>query len=216
MIQQWSALEEKFNSLSQRERGLIATALLVLIGMCAYLPIESSVLEYTRAKSELKQIVQENGYSRQQVELYQQRLTIDPNQDIQKQLSLLAEQISAVDEQLNYQMVDMVPAKYMPRVLSGLLAKIKGIELKKFASIPPVPLLEVGEQEKMNLYSHGIKLVLVGDYFSVLRFIKAVEVMPDKLYWKSIDYRVTQHPLAEVEIELYTLSINEDFISVAQ
>lgn len=214
-MQQWQALGEKFNALSQRERTLIAVAIFVLLGMCSYLVLESKVIEYFKAQAEIKQIKQENSFSVQQVELYQQRLELDPNDDIRQRLDDIVEQTQAVEEQLSFQMVDMVPAKYMPRLLSGLLAQIKGLELTKFESIPPTALLAVGDQKQMNLYSHGIKLVLVGDYFSVLRLVKAVEAMPDKLYWKSIDYRVGEYPLGEVEIELYTLSINEDFISVA-
>ena len=77
-------------------------------------------------------------------------------------------------------------------------------------------VLQVGDGSKVNLYSHGIKLTLQGDYFSILAFIKAVESMPDKLYWKRLDYRVESHPDALVELELYTLSVNKDFISVAK
>ena len=215
-MQQWRALGDKFDQLSQRERGLITTAVFVLLVMSTYLPLEANILEYVKSQAEIKQIKQENGFSVQQVDLYRQRLALDPNHDIRQQLASVANQTQAVDEQLNFQMVDMVPAKYMPRLLSGLLSQVKGLELKEFTSITPVPLLEVGDVKKMNLYSHGIKLVLAGDYFSVLRFVEAVEAMPDKLYWQSIDYRVGEYPESEVEINLYTLSINEDFISVAE
>ena len=68
----------------------------------------------------------------------------------------------------------------------------------------------------MNLYSHGIKLEFTGDYFSVLRFVEAVENMPNKLYWRSMDYKVDAYPKAAITLELYTLSINKDFISVAK
>ena len=93
---------------------------------------------------------------------------------------------------------------------------MKGIKLKAFTSIAPTPLLEVGEEKKMNLYSHGIKLEFTGDYFSVLRFVEAVENMPNKLYWRSMDYKVDAYPKAAITLELYTLSINKDFISVAK
>lgn len=111
----------------------------------------------------------------QQLELYQQRLAIDPNQDYQQRLNLLLQQNQAIDAQLNEQMVDMVPADYMPELLGQLLGQIQGIKLLKFTSIAPVPLLAVGEEKKLNLYSHGIRMSLEGDYFSVLRFVEAVE-----------------------------------------
>ncbi len=125
--------------------------------------------------------------------------------------------IAALDQQLDSQMVDMVPASYMPSLLTALLERVQGIQLTGFKSVAPTPLLVVGkaDEQQMNLYSHGIVLELEGDYFAVLKFVQAVEKMPDKLYWKRLDYRVSEYPKASVQLELYTLSINEDFISVA-
>lgn len=141
---------------------------------------------------------------------------MDPNQDYQQRLVLLQQQNQDIDAQLNEQMVDMVPADYMPELLGNLLGQVQGIKLIKFTSIAPVPLLAVGDEKKLNLYSHGIRMSLEGDYFSVMRFVEAVEAMPDKLYWKRLDYKVAEYPKGMIDIEVYTLSLNKDFISVAK
>ncbi|MDI5837309.1 MSHA biogenesis protein MshJ [Shewanella xiamenensis] len=216
MKAQFEQLAQKFDALSQRERGLIAIALLALIAMLAYMPIESLWKQQYSTAQQLKVIEQENQVSVQQIDLYQQRLALDPNQDYRQRLTLLQQQNQQLDTQLNEQMVDMVPADYMPELLGNLLGQVQGITLLKFTSVAPVPLLAVGEEKKLNLYSHGIRMSLEGDYFSVLRFVEAVEAMPDKLYWKRLDYKVADYPKGKVDIELYTLSINKDFISVAQ
>ncbi|MEL4239683.1 MSHA biogenesis protein MshJ [Shewanella xiamenensis] len=216
MKPQFEQLAQKFDALSQRERGLIAIALLALIAMLAYMPIESLWKQQYSTAQQLKVIEQENQVSVQQIDLYQQRLALDPNQDYRQRLILLQQQNQQLDTQLNEQMVDMVPADYMPELLGNLLGQVQGITLLKFTSVAPVPLLAVGEEKKLNLYSHGIRMSLEGDYFSVLRFVEAVEAMPDKLYWKRLDYKVADYPKGKVDIELYTLSINKDFISVAQ
>mgnify|MGYP006182150167 FL=1 len=216
MKAQFEQLAQKFDALSQRERGLIAIALLALIAMLAYMPIESLWKQQYSTAQQLKVIEQENQVSVQQIDLYQQRLALDPNQDYRQRLTLLQQQNQQLDTQLNEQMVDMVPADYMPELLGNLLGQVQGITLLKFTSVAPVPLLAVGEEKKLNLYSHGIRMSLEGDYFSVLRFVEAVEAMHDKLYWKRLDYKVADYPKGKVDIELYTLSINKDFISVAQ
>lgn len=212
----FKSLGQKFDVLSQRERVLIAVAVLVLLGMLGFMPLESLWKNHSSISQQLKTLEQENSISVQQLELYQQRLAMDPNQDYQQRLNLLLQQNQDIDAQLNEQMVDMVPADYMPELLSNLLGQIQGIKLLKFTSITPVPLLAVGEEKKLNLYSHGIRMSLEGDYFSVLRFVEAVEAMPDKLYWKRLDYKVADYPKGSIDIELYTLSINKDFISVAK
>ncbi|GIU23840.1 MSHA biogenesis protein MshJ [Shewanella schlegeliana] len=216
MRQQWKQIAEKFDVLSQRERVLVAAATLILAGVVFYLPLESAINEYSKLSEQKRSIESENRISKQQIALYEESLTKDPNTEYRQRLSNIEQQNKAIDEQLSSQMVDMVPADHMPTLLAGLLSKVKGIKLQSFTSIAPTPLLEVGEEKKLNLYSHGIKLEFVGDYFSVLRFIEAVENMPNKLYWRSMDYRVDTYPKASVSLELYTLSINKDFISVAK
>ncbi|AZG71830.1 MSHA biogenesis protein MshJ [Shewanella livingstonensis] len=216
MKQQWQVWSSKFNELSQRERILIALALFVVVGMLLYMPLESLWKQQQGLQNQLEAVQQENSISIQQVALYEERLQLDPNQDYQQRLQLITEQMQLIDTDLTNQMVDMVPADYMPTVLANLLGNVKGVSLLSFASIAPKALLQVGDGSKVNLYSHGIKLILQGDYFSILAFIKAVESMPDKLYWKRLDYRVESHPGALVELELYTLSVNKDFISVAK
>lgn len=211
-LNQWA---EKFDALSQRERVMVAAAVIVVVGMTLYMPLESLLLKRDALQRESKALVVENNISEQQIALYQQKLAQDPDEEYRARLTILTQQMADIDSQLTEQMVDMVPAERMPAMLSELLVRIKGVKLQSFDSIAPTPLLAVGEENKLNLYSHGIKLVLEGDYFSTVKFIEAVEAMPNKLYWKQLDYSVDQYPKANIVLELYTLSINEDFISVA-
>ncbi|GIU13899.1 MULTISPECIES: type 4a pilus biogenesis protein PilO [unclassified Shewanella] len=216
MKQQWNLIAEKFDALSQRERVLVALAALIVSGLLFYLPLESALNQHGKLSEQIRALESENRISEQQIQLYEESFRKDPDDDYRQRLNNINQQNKAIDEQLSFQMVDMVPADHMPTLLAGLLSKIKGIKLKSFTSIAPTPLLEVGEDKKVNLYSHGIRLEFVGDYFAVLRFFEAVESMPNKLYWRSMDYRVDTYPKASVSLELYTLSINKDFISVAQ
>ncbi|WP_299790245.1 type 4a pilus biogenesis protein PilO [uncultured Shewanella sp.] len=215
MKQRWQELGERFNLLTQRERVMVATAAVVVIGMLCYLPLESLLLKYSSLSKQISVLNAENKISLQQIELYQQRLAQDPNDEYNNRLQVLQQQSTDLDEQLSFQMVDMIPADHMPTLLSELLGKVTGIKLQEFQSIAPTPLLALEDDKKTNLYSHGIRLTLQGDYFSLLKFIEAVEDMPNKLYWKRMDYKVGQYPTADVVLELYTLSINKDFISVA-
>lgn len=216
MKQYWTDLAAKFDLLSQRERVLVAAAVLIVVGMILYLPLESLLTKHTQLKQQIASLKNENNISAQQIALYQQSLATDPDTEYRQRLANIIQQTKQIDEQLSFEMVDMVPADHMPALLAGLLSNVKGIKLKAFTSIAPTPLLEVGEEKKMNLYSHGIKLEFTGDYFSVLRFVEAVENMPNKLYWRSMDYKVDAYPKAAITLELYTLSINKDFISVAK
>jgi len=215
MKQRWNALAERFDLLSQRERVMVATAALVVIGMLCYLPLESLLLKYNALSKQNTAITAENNISLQQIELYEQRLAQDPNDEYNNRLQVLKQQSADLDGQLSFQMVDMIPADHMPTLLSQLLGKVTAIKLLEFKSIAPTPLLALDDEKKTNLYSHGIRLTLEGDYFSLLKFVEAVENMPNKLYWKRMNYKVEVYPSANVVLELYTISVNKDFISVA-
>ncbi|WP_394129327.1 type 4a pilus biogenesis protein PilO [Shewanella maritima] len=215
MKSQWLALESKFNPLTQRERGLIALVVMIAVGMLAMTLLESQWNALSQTKKQLKSITYENSIAEQQIALYQQQLAKDIDEDYRQRLALIVEQIAKVDAELGEQMVDMVPASHMPSMLANLLSNVQGVTLESFTSIAPTPLIQVGEQEKMNLYSHGIELTLTGSYFDILKFIQAVESMPDKLFWQSMDYQVDAYPKGKITLQLYTLSINKDFIGVA-
>lgn len=96
MKAQFEQLAQKFDALSQRERGLIAIALLALIAMLAYMPIESLWKQQHSTAQQLKVIEQENQVSVQQIDLYQQRLALDPNQDYRQRLILLQQQTNSL------------------------------------------------------------------------------------------------------------------------
>jgi MSHA biogenesis protein MshJ len=215
MKARFDQLALRFNQLSRRERVMIASAVIIVVGMLLYLPLESQLLKREVLQREVTSLTAENAISTQQIALYRQRLAQDPDDEYRQRQRTLTQRMATVDKKLSFQMVDMVPAEHMPAMLSELLGRVKGVKLHGFDTISPKPLLATGDEDQLNLYSHGIKLALEGDYFSVLAFVQAVENMPNKLYWKQLDYSVAEHPKASVVLELYTLSINKDFISVS-
>jgi len=209
----------KFDQLSRRERVMVAGVCWLLVAVLLYLPLESVWLQYQRQQQQLQSAENLSKGNSEQIALLQQRLAQDPNQSLLKQIDTLQQQIALLDQQMNSETVDLIPAERMPALLTKLLRQSPGVKLQEFHSIAPTPLLVVGDksdsQGQMNLYSHGISLTFKGDYFSVLKFIRTVENMPEKLYWQSLDYQVQQFPEASIKLALYTVSINKDFISVA-
>lgn len=214
MKNRFLSLSHQFNSLTLRERGLIIASISILLLLCFYFPIENDMASYQKQSDMIADIKQQNEMSEQLIAQFEQRLKLDPNEDYRQQLALLNKELSEVENQFTIH--NFIPAEYMPSLLSNLLSKASGIKLIDFQSIKPEPLLQLNDDnDDENLYSHGVKLILESDYFSILKFVKAVESMPNKLYWKSMDYQVSHYPKAKVTLEFYTLSINKDFISVA-
>ena len=213
MKHQWHQLRDKFDALTARERGLIALAVLALLLALMITPLTGMMESNQKLSREIKSVTQENNISNQQIALYQARLSEDPNADFRRRLDDLQQQLTDIENRLESH--NVVPSDVMPVLLNTMMASAKRVTVTGFESLPPKPLLGGDEENKINLYSHGAKLNIKGQYFDVLRFLQTVEKLPEKVYWKQLDYQVNAYPLAEVSLEFYTLSVNEEYISVA-
>ena len=83
-------------------------------------------------------------------------------------------------------------------------------------SIPPIRMMDINADsgEQVNLFQHGLLLVVEGDFFSIQNYLEEIESLEWRFYWKRFDYLVQEFPTAKVEIELYTLSTSKAFIGV--
>ena len=70
----------------------------------------------------------------------------------------------------------------------------------------------LGDNEKINLFQHGIHIELHGSFWDLVNYLQKIEALPERFYWRSLDYRVGNYPDATVTLELYTLSTSKDFI----
>ncbi|MCL2912241.1 MSHA biogenesis protein MshJ [Shewanella corallii] len=213
MKHQWHQLRDKFDALTARERGLIAIAVLAVLLAILILPLSSMMESNQKLSREIKSVTQENDISNQQIAMYQAKLAEDPNAEFRRRLDDLQQQLTDIEDRLESH--NVVPSDVMPVLLNTMMASAKRVTVTGFESLPPKPLLDGDTESKINLYSHGAKLNIKGQYFDVLRFMQTVEKLPEKVYWKQLDYQVKEYPLAEVSLEFYTLSVNEEYISVA-
>jgi len=66
----------------------------------------------------------------------------------------------------------------------------------------------------LNLYRHGIKIKLSGRYFNLRDYLSQLEKMPWKFFWQDFNFKITEYPNSELEIEMYSLGTNKEFIGV--
>jgi MSHA biogenesis protein MshJ len=65
-----------------------------------------------------------------------------------------------------------------------------------------------------NLYRHGIKITLSGSYFDLRDYLLQLEQLSWKFFWQEFDLKVTEHPMNELSIEIYSLGSKEAFVGV--
>lgn len=212
MIEQ---LQERYSSLSIREKVLIVIVGLVLIALPMYtFWIEVVQKDNQAIERQLAQLQQQYQTNEQAMSALQLRLREDPNQKLSEQLMALQSDIKLIDEQLAEKQSGLIPVSKMAAVLEQLLKQSPGVSLLSMQSLAPTPLLNELEAKpgEPNFYRHGIRIELESDYFSLLRYLRKVEDLQQGFLWMLIDYQVEQHPQAKVMIEIYTLSTARNFI----
>ncbi|GLP97394.1 MSHA biogenesis protein MshJ [Paraferrimonas sedimenticola] len=224
-MQALATYRHKFDHLSQRERVLIGLSCAVLIFAIGWSFIDANIQDWVERERRAEGKQQEIKLLEQQNQIFEIRLNEDPNLAFEQKLAQIEAQDQAIEEQLQSEMVDMVEPQHMPALLSSVLSSAKGIKLVSFKSLAPIALLDQAQQtqanvdtsaeQDINIYAHGINLTLEGDYFSLLKFLVAVEELPENLYWYELDYQVAKYPKGQLQLEVYSVSMREEFISVA-
>ena len=63
-------------------------------------------------------------------------------------------------------------------------------------------------------YVHAIEIVIDGQYADILDYLQALEALPWKFRWNSLDLSTTGYPRNRVRIELSTLSLDSTWLGV--
>jgi MSHA biogenesis protein MshJ len=227
LAERYETLFEQFLKISQREKLLILLSGVVVIGMLGYLFfIEPNVQQATRDAQNISASQNQVQSLEAQIQVIELALDDDPDKALSEMLSSITHQADEIDLFLQQQTVNLVTPKHMPMVLEEVLAKSQGVTLVSMQSILPTPVLkddsvdieseseEVSEKSDINLYRHGVKLVIRGSYFDIQGYLSKIEQLKWKFYWKRFNYVVNEYPNAVVEVELYTLSTSQAFIGV--
>ncbi len=215
LIKTWQQLDAKLMALSLRERAMIFITGLVLVCFPAYSYLLDPLLQNKQAaEQQHQQNLHQLKLAQGEVEVANILLARDPDAAVKQELDVLQQSIAELDRQLAMGTLDLISAQKMAHLLEKMLANSQALTLVSVESIAPVPLLPVeGDfSQDINLFQHGLTLTFSGGYFAVQTFLANLEQMPEKFYWQSMHYQVDQHPNAIVELKLYTLSTNKDFI----
>lgn len=211
--QQWETWEEKFISLTQREKVIIIVAAIFLsgFGLFKYL-IEPQLAEMDkldREKSNLQsQLLTTNG----QVSEIENALKIDPNEKIKQEIKVIREQIAKVEADLDDVMTEYVAPEQMASALTNLLMTSDSIRVVGMSVLPPEKVQHSSDTEIPSYYRHLFEIDLEGDYFSLMDFVKKLSVGSSQFNVQNLDYLVTEHPTAVMKLTLITISDSEKVI----
>ncbi len=225
MKERLKRLAEIIDALSPRERALLLGAVLaVLFSVWDQLLMAPLVRQHAVVSNEMEAVRDNLSKLDRQIEAIIRSQRQDPDQANRDRLV----QLNAVHERLDGRIaevtVDLIPPRKMARVLEEILVRKKNLELVRVESLGAKPLLEpddnrpVGESdppaEIPGIFRHGLVIEFEGGYFATLEYLQALEGLPWRFFWESIDYQVEEFPRARVTVTVSTLSFNQGWIGV--
>ena len=220
----------RFDRMTLRERSLVTGAILVAVLMIWILsfmdPITARRNALTNEKAELQAAI-DSGISSDE-------LPDDPSNVARARERKLKAQLDDVNAKLAATSAGLIPPERMVQVIRDVLDRQHSIALVSLHNKPMSALIEPapasGTKDSANAaatqtavaepvdstgpYMHPVELVLEGRYLDVLDYLKALEALPWRFYWKVLELRTTEYPTNRVRIELGTLSMDKEWLGV--
>jgi MSHA biogenesis protein MshJ len=238
-MSKWQEYSDKFQNVTPREQYLILiTGLVAVIFISFSLFIDTSLTKTEDINEKLGRLVAENKSIKSSISIFEEALTKDPNKVLNKQVSAYEAKVKEVDDKLLLLTSELIDPIQMRFALLDMLKVQKGVSLISFELLGAKLLMDkdgdladknnkeeqltadnlvetnLEAEPTINLYQHGIRLKLTGKYFQLRDYLTQLEAMSWKFFWKDFRYKTKEYPLGELEIELYSLSVNEEFIGV--
>ena len=225
LSQQWNALNRKYAALSQRERLLVALALVLgplLIGNALFVDPQ-----WSRNKAMQNAIATQSAAlvaMQTQAASLQQELSIDPDAGKKAELATLVAQRDEMDGKLRQVGSALVRPEEMNALLEGLLMRHSGLRLVSLKTLAPLGVLREKDAIKeadgkpveraFDLYRHGVEIRVEGSFGQLQAYLAQLEKLPQRLLWEQLSYRVIDYPRSEMSLTVYTLSSDKTWLTL--
>lgn len=230
MKQEWQKFSDKFLQLTPREQYLvILTGFIAIFFIMSYAFIDEKSEKIAKFDKQSQKMEIANRTLKLTIQEYQNGLKHDPDKETIKKIEQLESKLSELDEHLIHLTTDLISPIEMRQALLKLLQLEPGVSLLSFELTGATPLLDIkqiqsGTQQTearakpsmlgLNLYKHGIKIKLSGKYFQLRNYLQQLEQLDWTFFWQSFHYQVREYPRSEVEITIYSLGLNKEFVGV--
>lgn len=228
------ALTAKFDALQQREKQMVAAAVLFAVVMGGYtFGVEPA---QQRAAALRKQIAKQKAdlqTAQAQVVVLRAQMR-DPDAPNKQALAETREKLAVADRALHEYDAKLVPPERVPQLLQSVLAHHRGLQLVSLQTLPPAPLLAPKAEEKppagtaaakpaptpapaergANLHKHGLEIRMAGSYLDLLAYVEELERLPQKLLWGRMSLSTAAWPRSELTLTVYTLSLDPTWMIV--
>lgn len=216
---QLQQLTTRINALTLRERVLLSAIVLgAVVALGNTLIYQPASAERKRINSDIATVQQQITALNEQISTITANQGLDPNQQNRTQLATIKAEIADLDAEITNMMQGLIEPAQMVNVLEEALARESGLTLVRVKNLSATTLTPAGAEPSSQtapaVYQHGLTIELDGNYLATLRYLKALETLPWRLFWGNLTFQVQQFPQARITITVHTLSLKEGWIGV--
>lgn len=234
MKEQWQQLSGKFNAMTLRERVTVLVGLIIAtVSLFQFFVLDQQQLQKRRLTLQINDVrtsikAAENALKTQTT------VQADPEAVKLAYLEALRKQVAEIDKNMQGLQKGLVPPDEMPKLLEGMLARNRGLQLVSLHKLPSRRLDSASSatpskpeaskalaskpgnpaSPERNIYQHSFELTVQGSYSDLYDYLARLEKLPWRMFWGKISLNAEQSPRLTMTITVHTLSLNKAWLIV--
>jgi MSHA biogenesis protein MshJ len=150
--------------------------------------------------------------------------TSDPNAlALQRQRELRAA-ATEVDARLGRLYGALISPREMSLALTSILQRETSLRLVSLENLAPEALVTTSILDaaatagaaagNVQVFRHGLRITLSGSFLETIKFLRSVEQLDSNFFWEDLSFSITNHPDADITLNIYTLGTERGWIGV--
>lgn len=206
----------RIDALALRERLLIfvglALVFVFLINAAAIQPLRT---KQERLSAEVAQAQKDLAVLQTQLRVLLKGAQADPDAANRARQAALRDEVRQLNARVVEEQRRFTSPERMRRVLEELLERNRGLTLVDMQTLPVVPIsIQRQLGAPSGMYRHGIELTVRGSYGELYEYLRALERLPNQLYWSRAELSVATHPQLTLKLTVHTLSFDRVWLTV--
>ena len=222
----WERASAVIDELSLRERTMIFIgAAFVVISLINVMLLDPLLARQKLLSSQLEQRQEKMKELQAQMQNMLQAKRDDQHSPLRNRLVQLKQQLQEQDSYLQSRTDRLIE----PDKIAGLLRKVLdnngSLQLVELKTLPVSLLIEKPQGSATNtpdgqtgshkqIFKHGVQITVRGGYLDLIRYVTALEKLPEQMFWGEASLSVEKYPDSVFTLTLYTLSLDKNWLAV--
>jgi MSHA biogenesis protein MshJ len=223
MREQIDKIVAKVDALSLRERAMIFAAVaFLLVSLIDYLLLNPLLMQQKKISEQIVQQQEKMKEIQSQLAGLLEAKQADTSSPKRERIRMLRQQISNGSAYLKEKQDKLVPPEKMAALLERVLNKNERLQLVALNTLPVTLFIEPSADtaaaqmagKELQMYQHGVQITVRGSYSDLIQYLTALEHLPTQMFWGLAKMNVVEHPVVELTLTLYTLSLDKTWLQV--